>query len=127
MQSASLVTKATSRSNIVSTKFIRGRWMSSRQESIKAVFENLLQDNGIPGQRVHKRIDQSAPIKIHAACVFPHKNLMLEIGPIKNAWLPQGFKRPRIKGLSVALKTTDKIYNDEKITSYQFSVIHCSD
>lgn len=83
--------------------------MSSRQESIRTVFEGLLQDKGKPGQRVHKRIDQSAPIKIHAACVFPYKNLMLEIGPIKNAWLPQGFQKPRIKGLSVALKSLEKL------------------
>lgn len=81
----------------------------SRQESIKAVFDGLLQDSGKAGQRVHIRIDESAPIKIHAACVFPHKNLMLEIGPIKNAWLPQDFKKPRIKGLSVTLKTLEKI------------------
>lgn len=83
--------------------------MSSRQESIKYVFEDLLHDSGKPGQRVHKRIDQSAPLKIHAACEFPHKNLMLEIGPIKNAWLPQGFQKPRIKGLSVALKSLEKL------------------
>lgn len=83
--------------------------MSSRQENIKSVFDGLLQDNGKPGQRVHKRIDQSAPIKIHAACVFPYKKLMLEIGPIKNAWLPQGFQKPRIKGLSVALKSLEKL------------------
>jgi len=83
--------------------------MSSMQESIRSIFNELLQNEGSAGQRVHKRIDQSAPIKIHAACVFPYKNLMLEIGPIKNAWLPQGFKKPRIKGLSIALKTTDKV------------------
>lgn len=83
--------------------------MSSSQERIKSVFDELLQNNGSAGQRVHKRIDQSAPIKIHAACVFPHKNLMLEIGPIKNAWLPQGFQKPRIKGISVALKSLEKM------------------
>ena len=81
----------------------------SSQERIKSIFEGLLQDSGKPGQRVHKRIDQTAPIKIHAACVFPHKNLMLEIGPIKNAWLPQGFQKPRIKGISVALKSLEKL------------------
>jgi len=83
--------------------------MSSRQVSIKSIFDELLQDSGKPGQRVHKRIDLSAPIKIHAACVFPHKSLILEIGPIKNAWLPHGFQKPRIKGLSIALKSIDKI------------------
>lgn len=83
--------------------------MSSRQENIKSVFDELLQNTGKPGQRVHKRIDLSAPIKLHAACVFPHKNLMLEIGPIKNAWLPEGFKKPRIKGLSISLKSIEKI------------------
>lgn len=83
--------------------------MSTSQERIKSVFDKLLQDTGSAGQRVHKRIDQSAPIKVHAACVFPYKNLMLEIGPIKNAWLPQGFQKPRIKGLSVALKSLEKL------------------
>ncbi len=83
--------------------------MASRQEDIKSVFDELLQDSGVPGQRVHIRIDQSAPIKIHAACVFPHKRLMLEIGPIKNAWLPQGFRKPRIKGLSIALKPLEQL------------------
>lgn len=83
--------------------------MSSRQADIKSIFNELLQGTGKSGQRVHKRIDLSAPIKIHAACVFPHKNLMLEIGPIKNAWLPHDFKKPRIKGLSIVLKSTDKV------------------
>jgi len=83
--------------------------MSSGHENIKSIFDELLQNSGKSGQRVHKRIDLTAPIKIHAACIFPHKSLMLEIGPIKNAWLPQGFKKPRIKGLSIALKSTDKI------------------
>lgn len=83
--------------------------MSKSQERIKSVFDELLKNTGGTGQRVHKRIDQSASIKIHAACVFPHKNLMLEIGPIKNTWLPQGFQKPRIKGISVVLKSLEKI------------------
>jgi hypothetical protein len=83
--------------------------MSSNQERIKTVFDELLLNSGNAGQRVHKRIDQSAPIKIHAACIFPNKNLMLEIGPIKNAWLPQGFQKPRVKGISVALKSLGKL------------------
>lgn len=83
--------------------------MSSSQESIKSDFEELLKKNGNPDQRIRKRIDKSAPIKIYAACVFPHKNLILEIGPIKNAWLPHGFQKPRIKGISVYLKSMDKL------------------
>lgn len=83
--------------------------MINRHESIKSVFDGLLQDSGNAGQRVHIRIDQSAPIKIHAACVFPHKNLMLEIGPIKNAWLPQGFQKPRIKGISISCTSQEQI------------------
>ena len=83
--------------------------MTSRQENIKSVLDGLLLDNGDPGQRVRIRIDQSAPIKLHAACVFPHKNLMLEIGPIKNAWLPQGYRKPRIKGVSVSLESLKQL------------------
>jgi hypothetical protein len=89
--------------------------MSSRKEIIKSVFEGLLQDSGKPGQRVRKRIDKSSPIKIHAACVFPQKYLTLEIGPIKNAWLPQGFRKPRIKGLSIALKALEQMPGSDVI------------
>ena len=82
--------------------------MIDRQENIKSVFEELQATTGQPGQRVHKRIDKSSPIKLHAACVFPHKGLMLEIGPIKNLWLPHDFHKPRIKGLNIALKPLEK-------------------
>ncbi len=87
--------------------------MTSKHEIIKSVFDLLLQDSGSAGQRVQKRIDQSSPIKIHAACVFPHRNLILEIGPIKEAWLPQGFQKPRIKGLSIELKSLEQIPGGE--------------
>jgi hypothetical protein len=82
--------------------------MTSRQENIKSIFEELLNKPGLPGQRVHKRIDKSSPIKIHAACVFPQKGLMLDIGPIKNIWLPKDFHKPGIKGLTITLKPVEK-------------------
>lgn len=77
--------------------------MKFDQLKMKSVFEELLLEKGFSGQRVHRRIDQSAPIKIHAACVFPHKSLVLEIGPIKKAWLPQDFKKPKIKGIGITI------------------------
>jgi len=78
--------------------------MDSRPEKIKHTFESLSNNNGRAGQRIHVRIDKSAPIKVFAACTFPQKKLLLEIGPIKNSWLPQSFQKPRIKGLNVILK-----------------------
>ena len=83
--------------------------MTSRQEAIKSIFESLLGASGQPGQRVHKRIDKTASIKIHAACVFPHKGLMLEVGPIRNQWIPQDFHKPKIKGINILLKPIDKV------------------
>ncbi|MFK5915641.1 MAG: PD-(D/E)XK motif protein [Woeseiaceae bacterium] len=101
--------------------------MSSRQESIKSIFDELLKTKGSASQRVHKRIDLTAPIKIHAACVFPNKNLMLEIGPIKNAWLPQGFKKPRIKGISVALKLLEKTPESDVVLLLELQQIEAID
>jgi len=77
--------------------------MISRQDDMKRIFNDLLEDSGSPGQRVHKRIDQNSPINLYAARTFPHKNVLLEIGPIKKAYLPDGFTRPRIKGLNITV------------------------
>ena len=83
--------------------------MTSRSESIKNTLNKLSQNSGSSGQRIHVRIDKSAAIKIYAACIFPQKILMLEIGPIKSLWLPQGFQKPRIKGLNLVLKPIEQL------------------
>lgn len=75
--------------------------MSNRHQEIKLLYDQLIHDSGSPGQRVRSRIDEGSPIKLWASCIFPHKNTMLEIGPLKNAWLPAGYRKPRIKGISV--------------------------
>lgn len=78
--------------------------MITRSEKIKNRYDKLLLNSGQLGQRVHVRIDKSAPIKVFAACSFPHKKLILEIGPIRDSWLPKNFQKPSIKGLNVLLK-----------------------
>ncbi len=82
--------------------------MTNRQDDIKRVFNDLLEGWGSPGQRVRNRIDQGSPINLYAARAFPHKNVLLEIGPVKEAYLPGGFTRPRIKGLNITVDTTQK-------------------
>lgn len=82
--------------------------MTDRQGDIKQIFNDLLDDSGSPGQRVRKRIDQGSPINLYAARTFPYKNVLLEIGPIKKAYLPDGFTRPQIKGLNITVDTTQK-------------------
>ena len=82
--------------------------MTSRQDEIKGVFNDLLESSGCPGQRVRNRIDRGSPINLYAARAFPHKNFLLEIGPIKKTYLPDGFTRPRIKGLNITVDTTQK-------------------
>lgn len=82
--------------------------MTNRQDDIKQIFTDLLDDSGSPGQRVRKRIDQGSPISLYAARTFPCKNVLLEIGPINKAYLPDDFTRPRIKGLNITVDTTQK-------------------
>jgi hypothetical protein len=82
--------------------------MSNRQQNIRRTFDELLHSSGEPGQRVRNRIDQGAPINLYAARTFPHKNVLLEIGPIKKAYLPAGFTRPRIKGLNISVDSHQK-------------------
>lgn len=65
-------------------------------------------EDGKPGQRVRCRVDQSSPLPVYAACVFPHKNLMLEIGPIDSVLLPQGFIKPLVKGINLTLECHDQ-------------------
>ena len=77
--------------------------MTHRQSDIKHSFNNLLESTGRPGQRVRNRIDRNSPINLYAALTFPHKRVLLEIGPIKKAYLPEGFARPRIKGLNITV------------------------
>ncbi|MFC1680352.1 PD-(D/E)XK motif protein [Pseudomonadota bacterium] len=71
---------------------------------MKATFEELLRDQGDSGQRVRVRIDEESPVAVYAACSFPHRNLILEIEPIRQLWLPSGFSKPRINGLTVNLE-----------------------
>ncbi len=82
--------------------------MINQQGKIKKIFDDLLDDSGCDGQRVRKRIDQGSPINLYAARIFPHKNVLLEIGPIKKAYLPDGFTRPRIKGLNITVASKQK-------------------
>jgi len=82
--------------------------MTSREETIKNLFNELIASSGKAGQRIHKRIDKDSQVPIYAACVFPNKNLMLEIGPIKKTWLSSGFRKPSIKGLFIDLESTSK-------------------
>jgi hypothetical protein len=82
--------------------------MSNREETIKFLFNELMAGDGEAGQRIRKRIDKDSQIPIYAACVFPRKNLMLEIGPIKKKWLSEGFRKPSIKGLYIILESASK-------------------
>lgn len=82
--------------------------MTNRQQTIQQTFDELLEGSGAPGQRVRNRIDQGSPIKLYAARTFPRKNVLLEIGPIKKAYLPEGFTRPRIKGLNISIDSHQK-------------------
>jgi hypothetical protein len=82
--------------------------MSDRRQDLQKTFDELLGGGGAPGQRVRNRIDQGSPIKLYAARTFPHKNVLLEIGPIKKAYLPEGFTRPRIKGLNISIDSYQK-------------------
>jgi hypothetical protein len=79
--------------------------MSSQQDEIRHTFVNLLEENGDAGQRVRNRIDQGSPINLYAAHTFPDRCVLLEIGPIKRAYLPDGFTRPRIKGLNISVES----------------------
>jgi len=81
--------------------------MTSPLDAVKATFEELLRDQGDSGQRVRVRIDELSPVAVYAACSFPHRNLILEIGPISQLWLPSGFSKPRINGLTVNLEKRD--------------------
>ena len=82
--------------------------MGSTQQEIKSEFDALLLATGSPGQRVRSRIDNGSPLELRASCTFPDKNIVLEIGPIQNSWLPQSFKKPRIKGLSINISSQQK-------------------
>ncbi|MDN7135986.1 PD-(D/E)XK motif protein [Pseudidiomarina terrestris] len=82
--------------------------MISRQEKIKRVFDELLNDYGYEGQRVRKRIDHSSPINLYAARSFPQNNVLLEVGPIKRNFLPGGFTRPHIQGLNIRMSSSQK-------------------
>lgn len=94
--------------NIGLTVFTKETWMSSQQSKIKQVFESLLESDGGTGQRVHSRIDHAAPVNIYAARTFPEKSIILEVGPIDKAYLPEGFRRPRIKGLDITVEHKQK-------------------
>jgi len=76
--------------------------MNSRLEEVRSVFDALLERDGSPGQRIRNRIDKNSPIRLYAACTFPQRNFLLEIGSIEEAYLPSGFTQPRIKGLNIA-------------------------
>lgn len=91
--------------------------MTSRHKDIEVIFSNLLADNGADDQRIRQRIDRSAPLPVYAACVFPHKSLLLEIGSIRNTWLPRGFRIPHIKGLNIFLRS-QKPNPDSDITLF---------
>lgn len=82
--------------------------MTSRQDHIRQVFDDLLEGEGDPGQRVRTRVDQCSPISVYAARTFPERRLLLEIGPIRKAFLPAGFSRPRIKGLNIVVDSHSK-------------------
>jgi hypothetical protein len=83
--------------------------MTHRQGDIKKSFNNLLESTGAPGQRVRSRIDKNSPINLYAALTFPHKRVLLEIGPVKKAYLPEGFTRPRIKGLNITVDSDNSL------------------
>jgi hypothetical protein len=89
--------------------------MSSREETIKKLFNELIAIDGNTGQRIHKRIDKDSQIPIYAACIFPSKHLILEIGPIKKRWLSSGFRKPSIKGLYINLEPVSKGPDGEAI------------
>lgn len=89
--------------------------MISQQSRIKEIFDGLLESQGDPRQRVRTRIDHGSPISLYAACTFPQRHVMLEIGPIKKAYLPYGFTRPRIKGLDISI-AAGKIKSTSDVT-----------
>ena len=77
--------------------------MMNRIEFIKKAFVDLRTEEGDSGQRVRRRIDNSAPVSIHAACSFPHRKAIIEIGPVRTNWLPLDFKKPDLKGITFSL------------------------
>ena len=82
--------------------------MTNSQENIKHIFNNLLESSASPSNRVRTRIDSGSPINLYAALTFPHRRILLEIGPIQKAYLPNGFTRPRIKGLNITVDSNIK-------------------
>jgi hypothetical protein len=87
--------------------------MTSRRINIRHIYDDLLMGSGSIGQRVRSRIDQGSPIKLYAARTLPDRNLVLEVGPVRKAYLPADFIRPRIKGLDIHVDSQIKTGSSE--------------
>ena len=83
--------------------------MTSKLNSVRLLWEELMLQPGMPDQRVRQRIDEDAPLPIYAACTFPNRKPALDIGPVRRSALPSGLRKRNIKGLNIVIDSNEKL------------------